>query len=170
MYKEIDATKLIDNPFELIGNEWMLISAGNAASHNMMTASWGGLGVLWNSNVATVYIRLSRYTLGFVEAESHFALSFFGKNKKIHGICGSKSGRDIDKTKATGLTPIYADNTVYFEEAELVLICRKLYQGKLDNAKFCDPALEGFYKEIPGDYHKVFIGEIIKTLIKPTRA
>lgn len=169
MFKEIDAKELMDNPFTLIGNEWMLISAGNVESHNMMTASWGGLGVLWNRNVATVYIRPSRYTANFVDREACFALSFFGKNKKIHGICGSKSGRDIDKTKAAGLTPLYTDGTVYFEEAELVLVCRKLYESKLDNTKFFDPSVEEFYKEIPGDYHRVFIGEIIKTLVKKDR-
>lgn len=169
MFKETDIKELKDNPFKLIGDEWMLISAGNSQKHNFMTASWGGLGILWSRNVATVYIRPSRYTLGFVQNEPFFALSFFGRNKKVHKVGGTMSGRDIDKTEAAGLTPVYADGTVYFEEAELVLICRKFYDTELDNRKFLDPSLEDYYKEIPGDYHKVFIGEIVKTLIKPSR-
>lgn len=169
MLKKINVKKLNENPFVLLDQEWALIAAGNKEGHNMMTASWGGLGVLWNYNVATVYIRPSRYTVEFVEREQYFSLCFFGKNKAMHKICGSRSGRDIDKTAATGLTPVFEDGTVYFEEAELVLICRKLYQTQLDNKKFLDPSIEGFYNEIPNDYHKIFIGEIVKAYIDERR-
>ncbi|HOK81706.1 MAG TPA: flavin reductase family protein [Clostridia bacterium] len=166
MFKETDIKKLPYNPFTLIGDEWMLICAGNEEKHNFMTAGWGGLGVLWNKNVATVYIRPTRYTLGFVESEPYFALCFFGKDKKVHKVGGNMSGRDVDKTKAAGLTPVFADGTVYFEEAEMVFICKKIYHSVLDNANFLDPETEGFYEN---DYHKIFVGEIVKALIKPGR-
>ncbi len=163
MLKETNIKDLQFNPFKLIGEEWMLIAAGDEKKHNMMTASWGGLGVLWEKNVATVYIRPTRYTLNFVEKEEYFTLNFFGKNKAPHKIGGSKSGRDTDKAKAAGLTAVYDNNTVYYEEAELVIVCKKLYVSQFDNKNFVDPKIEKFYDN---DYHKIFIGEIVKVLKK----
>lgn len=162
MLEETDVKLLTDNPFRLIGEEWMLIAAGTCEKHNMMTASWGNLGVLWGKNVATIYIRPSRYTLEFVEKEDYFSLCFFGKNKEIHNICGTKSGRNIDKAKAAKLTPMSDGKCVYFKEAELVLICKKLYASEFNPENFLDPNINFCYKE--KDYHKVFIGEIVKTL------
>lgn len=159
MLKEFDIEKLNENPFKLIGKEWMLIAAGGNNKHNMMTASWGSFGVLWNKNIATVFIRPSRYTLSFIENNDCFSLNF-PIDKKIHGICGSKSGRDINKTKACNLTPIYLDNTVYFEESRLVVICKKIYSSELDYSKFLDSEIEKNYPN--KDYHKIFIGEIVK--------
>lgn len=167
MLQEIKLKDLAINPFSLINDEWMLISAGNKEKSNMMTASWGGMGVLWEKNVVTIYIRPTRYTVEFVEREDYFSLSFLGKNKAPHKITGSKSGRDIDKIKATGLTPIFDENTVYYEEAELVFICKKVYHGTMSNQNFLLPELENFYGQ--NDYHKVFIGEIIKVLKVPER-
>ncbi len=159
MLKEIDIEKINTNPFELIGKEWMLIAAGNQSKHNMMTASWGTLGVLWNKNIATVFIRPSRYTLGFVENNDYFSLNF-PIDRKVHSICGNKSGREIDKTKACNLTPVFSDNTVYFQESRLVIICKKIYFSTLDNSNFLNPDIEKNYPK--KDYHKIFIGEIIK--------
>jgi flavin reductase (DIM6/NTAB) family NADH-FMN oxidoreductase RutF len=163
MLKEINIRDLQFNPFKLIGEEWMLISAGDENKHNMMTASWGGLGVLWEKDVATVYIRPTRYTVNFVEQQEYFALNFFGKNKAPHKIGGSKSGRDIDKAKAAGLTPVFDNGAVYYEEAELVIICKKLYFSEFNNKNLLDANIENFYDN---DYHKIFIGEIVRTLKK----
>ena len=46
-FKEINLTDLQFNPFTKIGSQWMLITAGNKDGFNTMTASWGGMGVLW---------------------------------------------------------------------------------------------------------------------------
>lgn len=159
MLKEFDVENLNNNTFELIGKEWMLVAAGDNIKHNMMTASWGSLGVLWNKKIVTVFIRPTRYTLEFVENNDYFSLNF-PIDRKVHGICGSKSGRDIDKTKASNLTPIYSDNTVYFQESKLVFICKKIYSSVLECSKFLDSEIEKNYPN--KDYHKVFIGEIVK--------
>ena len=85
----------------------MLVTAGNAEKFNMMTASWGGLGFLWNRPVAFVFIRPQRYTFDFVERNEGFTLSFFGEEyRKVLQLCGTKSGREIDKVAETKLTPI----------------------------------------------------------------
>ena len=63
-----------ENVFDAIGSQWMLITAGNDEKINTMTASWGGMGVLWKRNVATVYVRPQRYTKQFIDASDHFSL------------------------------------------------------------------------------------------------
>ena len=126
MFEQIDPKSLDQNVFSLIGDQWMLLTAGTGEKCNTMTASWGGLGVLWGKPVATVYIRPQRYTLEFVEREEKFTLAFFGEEyRKALALCGSKSGRDIDKVKESGFTVETADGAPYFAQADLVLVCRK---------------------------------------------
>ena len=104
--KKLEVKDLKENFFEAIGKEWMLVTAGTKEKFNTMTASWGGIGWLWNKPVAFVFIRPERYTYEFVEKNDYLTLSFLGEeNKKIHAVCGSKSGRNIDKVKETGLKP-----------------------------------------------------------------
>ncbi|SKA85485.1 NADH-FMN oxidoreductase RutF, flavin reductase (DIM6/NTAB) family [Clostridium sp. USBA 49] len=165
MLKEIDLTQLKINPFTEIGKEWMLISAGDKQKYNMMTASWGGFGVMWNKNVSTIVIRPQRYTLEFVENKDYYALNFFDqKYKSALSYCGAHSGRDVNKEKETGLTPIFDAQAPYFSEAKLVLICHKLFKQKLDPNGFIDKNIDKhWYPE--KDYHECFVGEIIKVLI-----
>ncbi|HHW89772.1 MAG TPA: flavin reductase family protein [Clostridiales bacterium] len=163
MLKEFDLKTLNKNPFDLIGKQWMLISAGDNKKHNMMTASWGTLGVLWNKNIAIIFVRPTRYTFEFLEKHDHFSLNF-PIDSKVHDICGSRSGREIDKTKACNLTPVYSDGTVYFGESEMVIICKKIYQTNIDPDMFLDSEIQKHYPL--KDYHKVYIGEIIKAYKK----
>ena len=53
--KAINPNEIKDNFIELIGKEWMLVSAGDKEKFNMMTASWGGVGVLWNRPVVLAF-------------------------------------------------------------------------------------------------------------------
>lgn len=160
MLKQIKLNELSLNPFTMIGDEWMLISAGDEQKYNMMTAAWGGLGVMWGKSVAAVVIRPTRYTLDFVKAKDHFALNFFDSSfKPVLSYCGSHSGRDVDKEKGTGLTPVFTAQAPYFAQAKLVMVCRKLYQQKLDPGCFLDGSLDAkWYPE--KDYHECFVGEI----------
>lgn len=115
--------------FEKISKKWLLVTAGTEDKCNTMTASWGGLGVIWHKDVATIYIRPERYTYEFIEKEDYFTLSFFGDDfKSVLAKCGSTSGRDVDKVKEHGLTVKASDKGgVYFDGADLVLVCRKRY-------------------------------------------
>ena len=111
--EKINVKELNDNVFETIGKEWMLVCAGNKDHFNMMTASWGCLGWLWNKPVAVVFIRPERFTHGIIEENEFMTLSFLGNSeeaRKIYSFCGSKSGRDLDKVKETGLIPVETDN------------------------------------------------------------
>ena len=121
MMKPIAVNQLSDNFCETISKEWMLVTAGNKDAFNTMTANWGGIGFLWNKPVVYVFIRPERYTFDFMEKSDYFTLSFLGEeNKSIHKICGSKSGRNIDKVKETGLKPVFTENgNVLFEQAPI---------------------------------------------------
>jgi flavin reductase (DIM6/NTAB) family NADH-FMN oxidoreductase RutF len=162
-FHEIDVKKLTASPFSLIGDVWFLLTAGGENAYNTMTASWGGMGVLWGKNVVTSYIRPQRHTLSFIENEDLFTLCFFDETyRDALKYCGSHSGRDVDKAKETGLTPVFDRGTTYFAEASLVLICKKMYKQDFDPACFLDPAIEKNYAN--KDYHRMFIGEILCAL------
>ena len=164
-FREITVENLKDNPFTLINKDWMLITAGNAQSHNTMTASWGGVGELWGKYVSTIYIRPQRYTLEFVEREEYYSLCFFGPEyRQALSLCGSKSGRDVDKDAATGLTPCFDQAAPYYEQARLVFLCRKLYRQDMEESAFLDKGL--LEKWYDNDLHRMFIGEIVKVLEK----
>ena len=163
MFKEISPKEIDGNLIKMIADEWMLITAGNREKYNMMTASWGFAGEIWGNDSVVALIRPQRYTMEFVENSDYFTLSFYGDEKAIHKVCGSKSGRDVDKTALTGLTPVFSDNTVYFDEARLVLICKKQYVGKLEAESFIDKEPLKWYND---DFHYMIIGKIEKVLVK----
>ena len=163
--QEISVHELTLNPMHRIGREWMLITAGDAEKHNTMTASWGGVGELWGKYVSTIYIRPQRYTLEFVEREEYYSLCFFGPEyRQALSLCGSKSGRDVDKDAATGLTPCFDQAAPYYEQARLVFLCRKLYRQDMEESAFLDKGL--LEKWYDNDLHRMFIGEIVKVLEK----
>lgn len=167
MFTRIDPKEMDGNVFQRIGEQWMLITAGDQSACNTMTASWGGLGVLWNQPVATIYVRPQRYTKKFVDTEKYFSLTFFDEEyRKALALCGSKSGRDIDKVKECGFTVEYGfGGTPYFAEAELVLICEKQYSDWIRPECFHDQAInERCYPE--KDWHEFYIGKIVEVLKK----
>jgi len=161
---EIKPEGVAGNIFELIGKGWMLITGGTLAQHNTMTASWGGVGVLWGKNVSFCFIRPSRYTYEFVEAGDYYTLSFFEERfRPALVVCGGKSGREIDKDAETGLLPQPTpEGAVYYREAALVFVCRKLYTHDFDPGGFLVPDIEEAYPE--KDYHRMYIGEIVRVL------
>lgn len=165
-FKEISINELQINPFTLIGDEWLLITAGTQGKFNTMTASWGGLGVFWGKNSATIYIRPTRYTKQFVDSNDTFTLSFFKNDyKKALGICGSLSGRNIDKVKEAQLSPVFDGENTYFDEAKMVLVCKKMYHTEIKPENFDNPDFDKkIYPE--KDYHTIYIGEVLKVLIK----
>ena len=163
--KEISISDLSNfDVFKAIGKDWMLITAGDESRVNTMTASWGGFGVLWNKNVSYIFVRPQRYTFKFLENSKYYSLSFFGnENKKILSYCGSHSGKDVDKISETGLKVIH-DKAPYFEQSKLTFICKKLYSDFIDPIGFKETSLQVNYEN--NDYHKMYVGEIIKCLIK----
>lgn len=164
IYKTVEPKEIKDNLIRCFADEWALITAGNRDGYNMMTASWGFAGEMWGGDSVAVVIRPQRYTMEFVEKNDYFTVSFYGDRKDIHKICGSKSGRDVNKTKETGLTPVLSEKYVYFKEARMVLIVRKQFCQQLSPDCFTDTAVrDKWYPE--KDYHNMIIGKIEKVLI-----
>ncbi len=165
---QIIPTEQLDPVFEKIGKEWMLISASDGTRANTMTASWGGLGVIWHKHVAVCVIRPERFTYPIVESTTHLSLSFLSEDyREALRFCGSHSGRDGDKFEGAGLTKAETDGVPYPAEADLVLICRKLYADDLREEAFLDqaPLLERFYGA-RGGLHRFYVCEIEKVLKK----
>ena len=162
-FNKVDPFALKENVFDMLQDEWMLITAGDIDNFNTMTAAWGSFGILWRKPIAVIYIRPQRFTFEFTENFNTFSLSFFGHNnyREALSFCGIKSGRDYDKVKETGLTPITTPNqNVAFEEARLVIDCRKLYADFIKPELFFDVALEqSIYPS--SDHHRFYIGEIL---------
>ena len=168
-FRKISHENITKNVFKLLDKDWMLITAGNITSYNTMTASWGGMGILWNLPVVTVYIRPQRHTFIFAERADIFTLSFFyPEHKEILKFCGSKSGRDYDKAKETGLIPFSTEhNSTAFEQAKMIIECRKIYADDIKPEKFISQQI--ISQNYPGkDYHRFFIGEIVNVYQKPS--
>ena len=143
MLHTIDPAALSLNPFTLIGKDWALLTAGGETGFNPMTVSWGNMGVMWNKNIVTVYVRPQRYTKEFIDRSDKFTLSFFEESMRpALKLCGSKSGRDLNKVEATGLTPIFEDGTTCFGMQKDLSgqdpprrLPRPLYQGLLPSGR-----------------------------------
>ena len=175
--REINIKELQVNPFNLFGKDWMALTAGTEKNgFNTMTVAWGHLGSIWERGnhhnclpTAICYVRPSRYTKKYMDKEEYFTLSHFApKYKKTLGYLGSHSGRNEDKIKATGLTPVFSDESTYFAEADLVFICRRLYQAPLLETGYVDKGLIDFnYPD--RDFHEVYVGEIVKVLVSDDR-
>ena len=164
-FKEISVSELKINPFDMIGKQWMLLTAGDEKDYNTMTASWGFMGFIWGKSVIETVVRPSRYTYEFMEKNDLFTVSFFGEEyRDALKLCGSRSGRDCDKAHETGLTPYFTDGTAAFEQAEMIFVCRKVYAQDMDKAKLAEEHIH-WYND-GGDMHKAYIGEIVKVLVK----
>jgi flavin reductase (DIM6/NTAB) family NADH-FMN oxidoreductase RutF len=165
MFKVIDIDSLKESAVDLFNNQWALVTAGSRDKFNTMTVSWGALGELWNMDMATVYIRESRYTKEFCDSEDYFSVSVYPEElkKQIHSVCGSKSGRDINKAEACGLTPVFDESAPYFEQAKLVLICKKVAISKFTPDNFIDGSIINNYAD--NDFHYIYYGKIEKVLI-----
>ncbi len=163
-FEEISAYET-ENAAKLIGKDWMLITAKDKEKGrvNAMTASWGCMGVLWNKPVCVCFVRPQRHTYELTEKEERFSFAFLPPDRRdALKLCGSKSGRDIDKLKETGLTTAEADGVPVIQEAELILVCRKLYADDLKKNNFLDEALLAHYPA--EDFHRVYVCEIEKVL------
>ena len=164
--KEIAHDHFNENVFNMIGNDWLLLTAKKDGRVNTMTASWGGLGILWNKKVAYIFIRPHRYTREFVDCADKLSISVLPNSyRKELGYLGRVSGRDEDKISNANLTVKKYEDVPYFDEARLTLICKKLYAQELKEECFIDKdIIDEWYPE--RDYHIMYVVEIQKILQK----
>jgi flavin reductase (DIM6/NTAB) family NADH-FMN oxidoreductase RutF len=172
-YRPIEPAELQGNVFDLIGEKWMLITAKKYKSDqkvNTMTASWGGMGIMWGKPVAWCVVRPVRYTYGFMEEADCFTLSVLPEEyRTAMRLLGTKSGRNGDKITEAGLnlTDVegFGGKAVSFTEADIILTCMKLYHQDVDPANFTDGTLDksNYPKK---DYHRMYFGEIAGCLVR----
>ena len=162
----ISPKELNENLFKLIADDWMLITAGDTEKANTMTASFGGFGVLFFKNVATIYVRPERHTFDYLENNDTFSISFFADEYKDKlKYCGRVSGKDEDKFKKCNFTLSYDNNTPYINEGRITIICKKLYRQDIEKDCFVDK--DSYLKTYSsGGMHRMYIGEILKIEIK----
>lgn len=162
-FKEINIRDIKQSAVKMISDDWALVTASADGVTNSMTVSWGGMGEIWGKDVVFIFIRPQRYTYELLEKSDVFSMNFFGGDyKKELGFCGRNSGRDADKFAATGLNVLELDGVSCIEQAKVNLVCKKLAFQDIDPKGFIDESIEGNYN---GDYHRVYIGEILKTYI-----
>ena len=167
-FRTVSAESRTENPFKLFDHDWMLVTAGTLESFGTLTASWGGMGILWEKEVMMCVVRPVRHTFGFMESSAMFTLAAFEeKYRPALRTCGRKSGRDSDKVKEAGLTPVQGlQGGIYFQEARLVYECRKMYWHDFDPAKFLDQKMHKFYPK--NDHHRMYVGEIVNVMARFT--
>ncbi len=162
--QSIPAGEFAVRPHHLWAERWLLLTAGDfsAGRYNTMTVGWGSLGTMWNKPFVQIVVRPGRYTHEFTDEFDTFTLSVLPEtHRKALQLLGTKSGRDGDKIAEAGLTPIASSAVAApaFDEAELILECRKLYVQKMDPAGFLDPEIGSNYPA--KDYHTIYFGEIL---------
>jgi len=160
----ISIEQLTVQPYPLLDTHWLLLASGDFAAgrFNLMTVSWGSLGVMWDKPVAQVVVRPHRYTFEFMQQYPTFTLSAFPPSyHTVLEMLGTVSGRDSDKLADSKLTARAASAVAapVFAEAELVIECRKLYWQDMDPDHFLDPAIAKHYPR--RDYHRIYYGEIV---------
>lgn len=158
---EIPFDKLSLNVFN-IWQDALLLTAGEnePGKFNAMTIGWGSIGYMWKVPIVQVMVRPGRYTYEFTEKYDSFTVSVFGPEyKQALTIMGTKSGRDGDKIKEAKLTPCPSHTVAApgFEEAQLILECRKIYYDDL-KAEHCTDAIAAFYPK--HDWHRLYIGQV----------
>lgn len=162
--RPIPVEEFVVRPHYLWCEHWMLLTAGDFAQKrfNTMTVAWGSFGTMWQKPIAQIVVRPGRYTHEFTEEFGSFTLSVLPEeHRKAVMLLGTKSGRDGDKIAEAGLTPTAASTVVApaFDEAELILECRKIYRQEMDPEGFLEAEIDTNYPA--KDYHTIYFGEIV---------
>ena len=165
-FREVSCKEFTINPFTSLSTDAVLITAPDGDSVNPMTAAWGSYGYIWNKNAITVVVRPQRYTFGLMENTDTYTVAYFhNKRRDAMSLCGTQSGRDIDKMKECGFTMGECDGFRYIEEADVVFCCRKMYAQDMTEESFVDKAvMNRCYPE--RDFHRTYVGEVVKILVK----
>ena len=184
-FAQVEPKELERNVFAAIGDDWMEICAGDGATKkaNAMTASWGGMGIMWGQPVAFIVVRgqEDRATRKILDEQPLFSLCFLGEeHAEAKGYLGRVHGwDDPTKIESAGLhtgwcgTELEYDaerrgdhaHTPFIEESQTVLICEKMCAAELTQDCILDPAVwEKWYSDITP--HTLFVAKIHAAFVK----
>lgn len=164
----IDLKTLPSELYEVFATRNALLTAGNRESCNTMTIGWCQVGRIWNKLACTVFVRPERYTYQFTEEQEYFTVSILPDDaKETMKVCGTKSGREMDKIKGCGLSVSYGvGDAPFFNEAEMVLVCKKIYVQDMDETCVLEQDLiMPFYGKY-GNWHRIYVGQIVEAYMK----
>lgn len=163
-FTEIKLAELDLNPFTKI-EEWALLTVGDKQEFNMMTITGLMMGQLWVKKTLLVYVHPARHSYSIMDRSQYFTVSFFPEPRsKALAIAGKLHGNQCDKTQEAGLTPRFDQNGVYFNEADTIFICRKIYHTDVEKSLFdAQDIFQGYYRDSTV-FHRIFIGELEKVL------
>ena len=161
--KQVKAIEVKDNVITEFGKTWALVTARKKdGTFNTCTIAWGSIGVLWSKEVVTVYVKPIRHTDSFLFEDDYFTVTFFEEDHKSDLVlCGTKSGRDIDKIKESNLKVIELENGITYKDFKRVYVCKKIYQSSFVKEGFINnqESLDKYYKDEP--FHNMYVGEIV---------
>lgn len=158
--KKIDPADLKLKPFHILDREWSLLVSGSDRP-NPMTVAWGAFGTAWSMPIVTVYVRQSRHTFRLLEHCGQFTLNFLpSAYKTALNLCGTKSGRDVDKWEEAALTQMESETVdpPCILQSELAIECSVLFKTDLDPAWLPKAVYDKYYPE--GDPHRMYIGRV----------
>lgn len=141
------------------------ITVKNNEKVNTMTIGWGSIGYIWNRPIFTVLVRYSRFTHDLLENTDEFTISVPTTNNlsKALGICGTQSGRDLDKIKAADLTlqESITIETPIIKECDLHFECKIVHKQSMEPSLLNKKIKDDKYPD--HDYHVIYYGEILET-------
>jgi flavin reductase (DIM6/NTAB) family NADH-FMN oxidoreductase RutF len=166
MKRKIDAFTYANEILQAVG-KGVLMTTKADGQVDTMTIGWGTMGIQWGKPIFIAYVRESRHTKTLVDKNPEFTINVpLGRcDKNILGFCGTKSGRDVDKIEALGLT-LEEGETVSvpaIRELPLTLECKVIYKQEQVKEAIAPENLERYYGD--GDFHTAYYGQITDAYI-----
>jgi flavin reductase (DIM6/NTAB) family NADH-FMN oxidoreductase RutF len=169
---KINYTAHYDLVMKALTSRGLLLGAYDAnGKANLMAIGWGALGNIWGMPIWTVLVRPSRYTYQCIEHGQGFTVCVPTEAMGMAcAVCGSKSGRDIDKVKECGLTARRAEHVMAPDIAECPIVyqCHVVHSNDVVPARLADEILDGAYMN--ADYHRIYFGKILAVRCDPDAA
>ena len=165
MFEKVNFSEVQNEMYEKLSKEGCLLLVGTKEHHNNMTIGWATHGVLWSKPVIISYVKPTRYTYEFSNKYDTFSICYFENDRETLKICGTKSGRNINKDEVCNLHPVLLDGEIAYEEASLVITCKKLYQDDFKKENFLDMSIydKRYFDDLP---HRFYVGEVINVYRK----
>lgn len=166
-FRQVAPDKIPGNIIKLL-NDATLITSGSGEDINVMAASWGGLGVFWEKPVAFCFLGAQRYSITTMDKGDTYTISFYTEAyKDAIQYCGSATGRNENKVKGSGLTPIKTPSgATAFAEAWMIFECKKMITQPLSQDAITDKTSDAAKKWNGKELHKMYIGEILNVWVK----
>lgn len=171
MKKEVKVWDYAGRIMEAI-DEGILLTTAADGEKDTMVIGWGHIGVIWGKPVFVAYVRESRYTKSLVDKNGEFTVNtpLAPIDKNIIAVCGTKSGRDIDKFAELGLETEEGMTVSVpgIRQLPLTLECKVIYKQDQDSTALHPDVVARYYKpgtRNEGDYHTMYFGEITAAYI-----